>query len=50
MAKRKVGLECSVCGARNYTVNVSASAATSRLELKKFCKHCQKVTVHRQTR
>ena len=50
MAHRKVGLECSRCGARNYTVNISAKQASERLELKKFCKHCQHVTLHRQTR
>ncbi|HJG50421.1 50S ribosomal protein L33 [Limosilactobacillus ingluviei] len=50
MAHRKVGLECSVCGSRNYSVNVSAAQQNQRLALKKFCKHCQKVTLHRQTR
>ena len=50
VASHKVGLECSVCGSRNYSVNVSANQREQRLELKKFCKHCQKVTLHRQTR
>ncbi|WP_251547534.1 50S ribosomal protein L33 [Limosilactobacillus caecicola] len=49
MAQKKVGLECSKCGARNYTVTVNAARA-ERLELKKFCKHCGEYTIHRETR
>lgn len=35
MAQRKVGLECTKCGARNYTVTVKPTRE-QRLELKKF--------------
>lgn len=49
MAQLKVGLECSKCGARNYTVTVNSQRA-KRLELKKFCKHCGEYTIHRETR
>lgn len=49
MAQRKVGLECSQCGARNYSVTVNANRQ-HRLELKKFCKHCGQYTIHRETK
>ncbi len=49
MAAKKVPLECSECGRRNYNVSVSNHQA-QRLELKKFCKQCGKVTLHRQSR
>ncbi|CAJ1226481.1 50S ribosomal protein L33 [Levilactobacillus zymae] len=49
MAQRKIALACSVCGSRNYTIAASATR-TQRLEVKKFCKHCGKYTLHRETR
>ncbi|MGL4821021.1 MAG: 50S ribosomal protein L33 [Bacilli bacterium] len=41
---------CSQCGSRNYTVSRSDSSKDERLELKKFCKHCNAQTVHRETK
>ncbi|WP_057769762.1 50S ribosomal protein L33 [Lactobacillus selangorensis] len=49
MAEKKVALACTVCGSRNYTVSTNANR-TERLALKKFCKHCGKHTLHRETR
>lgn len=46
---KKVALECSECGRRNYSVPARPNHE-ERLELKKFCKHCERVTVHRETR
>ncbi|USS87846.1 50S ribosomal protein L33 [Fructilactobacillus hinvesii] len=48
MAKVKMALACSVCGARNY--HVSVSKQSDRLTLRKYCKHCGKNTLHRATR
>lgn len=48
MAHKKVALECSECGALNYSV--PASNDGSRLSLRKYCKHCGKYTIHRETR
>ncbi|WP_084172031.1 50S ribosomal protein L33 [Atopococcus tabaci] len=50
MATKKTALACSVCGSRNYTKPVSAQPRTERLEVKKFCKYCNKHTLHRQTK
>ncbi|MBD8033570.1 MULTISPECIES: 50S ribosomal protein L33 [Solibacillus] len=47
MAK-KVVLSCEKCGSRNYSVP-KKDGATERLELKKFCSHCNEHTTHKQT-
>ena len=49
MAKRRAALACTVCGARNYTITVNPNNP-KRLELRKFCKHCGKYTLHKETR
>ena len=49
MSQKKVALECTKCGAHNYTITANPQRQ-ERLELKKFCKHCGEYTVHRETR
>ncbi|MFD1672296.1 50S ribosomal protein L33 [Agrilactobacillus yilanensis] len=49
MAIRKAALACTVCGSRNYTITVKTER-TTRLEVNKFCKHCGKYTLHKETR
>ncbi|SJZ69185.1 50S ribosomal protein L33 [Fructilactobacillus lindneri] len=49
MSQKKITLECSVCGARNYTMHGNSNRE-QRLELKKYCKHCGKNTLHKETR
>ncbi len=39
-------LECSECGARNYTTERN-KLNTPKLELMKYCKHCKKHTLHK---
>ena len=39
MSQKKVALECTKCGARNYTITANPQRQ-ERLELRKFCKHC----------
>ncbi|EUJ19433.1 50S ribosomal protein L33 [Listeria grandensis FSL F6-0971] len=48
--KKKTSLACSECGSRNYSVGVGGTARTERLEVKKFCRHCNKHTLHRETK
>ncbi|MBD8027237.1 50S ribosomal protein L33 [Ureibacillus sp. 179-F W5.1 NHS] len=48
MAK-KIVLCCEKCSSRNYSVPERVGS-TERLELKKFCSHCNEHTVHKQTR
>ncbi|WP_406601079.1 50S ribosomal protein L33 [Lysinibacillus louembei] len=45
---QKVIISCEKCGSRNYAMPVK-QGATKRLELKKFCAHCNEHTMHKQT-
>ncbi len=45
----KVILACEVCLSRNYTTHRSKNK-TKRLELRKYCPHCDKVTLHKETK
>ncbi|KRK40023.1 50S ribosomal protein L33 [Loigolactobacillus bifermentans] len=49
MAQEKITLVCSICQARNYQVSVNTQR-TTRFTIKKYCPHCQKQTVHQETR
>lgn len=49
MAQKKIALACSVCGSRNYIIAANPTRQ-ERLEVKKFCKYCNKHTLHRETR
>ncbi|MCR4911386.1 MAG: 50S ribosomal protein L33 [Bacilli bacterium] len=42
----KVLLICSECLSRNYVTTIRKDS-TEKLELKKFCKHCNKQTLHK---
>ncbi|WP_203247861.1 50S ribosomal protein L33 [Sporosarcina beigongshangi] len=46
---KKVILSCDICGSRNYSVPAQSNKSTDRLSLKKFCSHCNKHTMHKQT-
>lgn len=50
MALKKASLACTVCGSRNYSVKLSSTPKPMRLEVNKFCKHCSKYTLHKETR
>ena len=45
-------LVCTECKARNYktTKRTGEESNPAPVELKKFCKQCQKHTVHRETK
>ncbi|WP_172209920.1 50S ribosomal protein L33 [Lactococcus hodotermopsidis] len=47
---KKASLACTVCGSRNYSINVSSNGHEKRLEVKKFCRTCGKHTLHKETR
>ena len=53
MAERQpITLVCSECQARNYKTTKAPrrGATTEPIELKKFCKHCDKHTLHRESK
>lgn len=43
-------LKCTVCGNVNYTTSKNSKNNKEKLELNKFCKHCRKVTAHKETK
>jgi len=43
----QVALACAECGIRNYKTTKRRGQV---VELKKFCKHCRKHTMHRDTK
>ncbi|UQS85042.1 50S ribosomal protein L33 [Apilactobacillus apisilvae] len=48
MSQRKVALSCDICGKRNYITKVQ-DTHSKRLEIKKYCKNCNKSTIHKET-
>jgi large subunit ribosomal protein L33 len=45
-----VTLACSECKARNYKTTRSRAESGKALEMKKYCKQCQRHTLHRETK
>ncbi len=45
-----IKLECTVCKRTNYYSQKNKKTIKERLELKKFCKHCKKHTLHKETK
>ncbi len=43
-------LACSECKQRNYTTTKNKRITKNRLEMKKYCKFCQRHTDHRETK
>lgn len=43
-----IGLVCSVCKNRNYVTEKNKMETPEKLKLNKFCKHCRKVTEHKE--
>ena len=48
--REMITLECSECKRRNYTMDKNKKNHTARVEFKKFCKWCDKRTVHKESR
>lgn len=45
-----VKFECGQCKRVNYFSKKNKKIIKQRLELKKFCRHCQKHTPHKETK
>lgn len=45
-----ITLACTECQQRNYTTEKNRNHNAERLELKKFCKFCNRHTLHRETK
>lgn len=51
MAKGKrdqVILKCTDCGNENYLTTRNKKTHTAKMEIKKFCPHCRKMTLHKE--
>ena len=48
--REKVILICSNCLSRNYTVTKRKGEVSKRIELKKFCPHCNAHTIHKESK
>lgn len=48
--RQKVILVCSDCLSRNYNTTKPKYGITERLEITKFCKKCNKHTVHKESK
>ena len=46
----KVVLICEECLSRNYITTKNDSKNNERIELKKYCKNCNKYTIHKESR
>ncbi len=45
-----IKFECTVCHQINYHSTKNKKNVKTRLELKKYCKHCKKHTPHKETK
>ena len=45
-ARDYVFLECTVCGRRNYRMQKRVKGSQKKLELKKYCPHERRHTLH----
>jgi large subunit ribosomal protein L33 len=48
--KVHVTLECTECKRRNYSTSKNKTTNPDRIELNKYCKWCNKQTVHKETK
>jgi len=45
-----IKLECTECKRINYFSHKNKKILKERLELKKYCKHCRKHVLHKETK
>ena len=46
----RITMACTECKSRNYTTMKNKKNTADRLEMSKFCKFCNKHTVHRESK
>ena len=49
-ARERITLQCTECKMENYRTEKNKKNTTERLELKKFCPHCGKYTLHKESK
>ncbi len=48
--RTRIMLRCTECNEENYLSSKNKKNVPDRLELKKYCPHCNKNTLHREKR
>ena len=48
-SREVVALVCKDCKSQNYITQRNKVNIEGKLEIKKYCKNCKKVTVHKET-
>ena len=48
-AREIVAMVCTVCKSQNYVTTRNKVNMEKKLEIKKWCKHCKKVQLHKET-
>ncbi|MDR0341312.1 MAG: 50S ribosomal protein L33 [Mycoplasmataceae bacterium] len=48
--KHRVRLACTECKHINYLTQRNVKTAPEKLELKKFCNNCKKITLHKESK
>ncbi|KAA0228295.1 50S ribosomal protein L33 [bacterium] len=48
--RENITLECGTCKRRNYAMTKNKKTHTARAEFKKFCRFCNKHTMHKESR
>lgn len=46
----RIILACAECKRRNYTGDKNKKLHPDRVEFRKYCSHCRKHTLHKETR
>ena len=45
-----IGLQCTECKRRNYVTLINKKKAQKKLDKKKYCKWCDKLTLYKETK
>ncbi|MDR2822635.1 MAG: 50S ribosomal protein L33 [Acholeplasmatales bacterium] len=48
--REKIIVVCSECGSRNYTLTKNKLLNPERFSMMKFCKNCNKHTLHKESK
>lgn len=46
--RENITLKCTVCGEENYINKKNKKTQPDRVEYKKYCPRCNKITVHKE--
>jgi len=47
-ARELVAMQCKTCKSQNYVTERNKVNMEEKLELKKYCKNCKKITSHKE--